>query len=103
MANITITTDNKWKFFSSISEVPEKVINDQFDYQNRDEVFDGFFKYRGVWYHTDMFMRIDHNEDMKDQEGHNWHGYHSDSAFSGVVIKISRSDNEKYMVGTYTS
>ena len=99
MAELTITTDRKWKNFLTVNEVPKKVLADQFDYQNRDEVFDGFFKYRDVWYHIDMFMRVGH---MPNPAMALWHGYHSDSAFSGVLIKIS-GDGEQYMVGTYTS
>ena len=97
MSDLTITTDRKWKFFYSVSDVPAKVLADQFGYQNRDEVFDGFIKYRDYWYHADMFMRIDHTDVFN-----GWHGYHSDSAFSGVLIKIS-GDGEKYMIGTYCS
>lgn len=90
-----VTTDNKWKPFVYRSDVPKRVLERDFDYQNADEAFDGFFKYRGVWYHLDMFMRTEGVDDFK-----NWNGYHSNSAFSGVLLKVSR-DGESYKVATY--
>lgn len=90
----TITTDNKWRDLTCRHDVPRAVLDGQFDYQNEEETLDGFFKYRGAWYHLDMFTRTD----MFD----GWHGYHSDSAFSGVLIKLS-SDGERVKLATYTS
>jgi hypothetical protein len=94
---ITIKTDNKWKPFVYRHDVPAKVIASQFAYQNPEEELDGFFKYRGYWYHLDGFMECGGMPELK-----GWHGYASDSFYSGVVIKIS-SDGESYMVGTYMS
>lgn len=94
---LTIKTDNKWHDFKYRNEVPEKVLKDQFDYQDED-ISDNFFKFKGTWYHTDQFMRLeDRNGEMK-----GWDGYAGDSYFSGVLIKLS-SDGERYKVATYYS
>jgi hypothetical protein len=94
---VTIKTDNKWKPFVYRHDVPSKVLASQFDYQNPEDVSDGFFKYRGYWYHLDGFLWFSELAEFK-----GWHGYASDSYFSGLVIKLSK-DGESYMVGTYTS
>lgn len=94
---LTIKTDNKWHGFKYRNEVPAKVLKDQFDYQDED-ISDNFFKFKGTWYHTDQFMRLDdRNGEMK-----GWDGYAGDSYFSGVLIKLS-SDGERYKVATYYS
>jgi hypothetical protein len=95
MAKLKITTDHRWKPFKYRYDVPQKVLADQFDWMREGEGEDGFIQYRGWWYHLGDFMRT---------EGAipDWHGYHGDSAFSGVVIKVS-DDGEEYMVGTSTS
>lgn len=86
-----ITTDHKWKNFCYRYEVPVKVLTEQFDYQDENEALDGFFCYRGTWYHLDEFLR--------DGAPQGWHGFAADSFFSGVVIELSR-DGEQYRVGT---
>ncbi len=92
-----IRTDNKWHQFKYRYEVPESVLRDQFDYQDPEDVQDGYFQYRGYWYHMDMFERAPRS--LVDE---GWDGYHGDSYFSGVVIKVSR-DGEEYKIGTYFS
>lgn len=94
---VTIKTNHQWRDLVYRSDVPAKVLADQFDYHGEDEGLDGFFCYRGYWYHVDGFMRCEGNEDLK-----GWHGYASDSHFSGVLIKLS-SDGERVMVATYFS
>ncbi len=89
MSNPKIVTDHKWKNFKYANEVPQGVLASEFDYQDRDHVVDEFFCYRGSWYHLDMFMRC---------ELPGWSGYHGDTYFSGVLIKISH-DGEQYQVG----
>ena len=93
---VTVITDRKWKQFKYRSDVPAKVLADRFDWLD-DEIEDGFFCYRGYWHHTSEFMSV---TGMVDLAG--WHGYSSDSYFSGVLIKLSR-DGEEYMVGRYYS
>ena len=93
--DIEIITDNKWKPLLSRHDVPEKVLHDQFDWLEDDDDY-GFFKYRGRWYHQSEFMVNDSYFPGR------WHGYHSDSAFSGVLLLFS-DDYTEYKVGTYFS
>lgn len=86
-----ITTDNKWKYFNFRYEVPDTVLKDQFSHLT-DEDTDGYFKYRNYWYHTSDFIPTI-------VQGWNW--IHTDSFFSGVLLKISK-DSERYQVGTIT-
>ena len=90
-----IYTNHHERQFAYSNEVPEDVLDSQFDYQDREDGFDGFFKYRGYWYHLDGFMRCPNGM----FEG-KWNGYTSDSFFSGVLIAIS-DDGETYKVATY--
>jgi len=94
---IVIKTNNRWRPFKYRNEVPEKVLRNQFDYLSEDIGFDGFFKYRNIWYHVDEFMRVSDNAPFK-----GWDRYLSDSFFSGVLLRVS-SNGERYMVGTYYS
>ena len=65
--------------------------------ENEDVPIDGYFRYKGIWYHLDQFMRVP--EGMFDGE---WNGYMNDSAFSGVLINTS-DDGEEYQVAIFTS
>jgi hypothetical protein len=94
-----IYTDNKWKNFKYRNEVPDKILASEFDYQDANEVLDGFFCYRKWWFHLDGFMMIDKHA-PKEFQG--YQGYASDSFFSGVLIRIS-DDGERYQVATYIS
>lgn len=95
---LKIITNNHERQFKYRNEVPDEVLSSDFDYQDED-TFDGYFQYRGNWYHLDMFMRIDNH---KDAVFSSWHGYSSDSFFSGIVIRIS-DDVETYQIGLYLS
>jgi len=86
-----ITTNGHWRQFRTRDEVPAKVLADQFDYQGPD-VYDGFFKYKGFWYHLDQFMRCSMDP---------WNASLADSAFTGVVIQVD--DAEQYRVGSWRS
>lgn len=86
-----IITNHHWRPFRYRDEVPPEILAEQFDYQDAEEVFDGFFCYRGFWYHLDQVMR-------GGAEG--WHGYVADSFFSGIVLRLS-DDGEEYQIGTY--
>ena len=57
---------------------------------------ESFFRYKGWCYRLGDFMRIMHDEFK------GWHGYHSDSFFSGVLIKITDC-GDSVIVGTYFS
>ena len=54
---------------------------------NYDSIEDSsFFRYRNDLYDLNDFMRIEKNLDLK-----NWDGYHSDSFFSGTLVKYDYS------------
>jgi hypothetical protein len=89
---MNVTTNNHWRDFLYRYEVPAGVLVSEFDWLDRDEQ-DGFFRYRGVWYHLSMFLRTA-------IEG--WDGIYNDSMFSGVLIEVS-SDAEQYRIGTAIS
>jgi hypothetical protein len=89
---MNVTTNHQWRDFLYRNDVPANVLNSEFDWIGEDEQ-DGFFRYRGAWYHLSMFLRTA-------IEG--WHGIHNDSAFSSVLIEISQ-DGEQYRIGTAIS
>jgi hypothetical protein len=89
---LKIKSDKKWKNFKTRDEVPKQVLSRQFDWLDEDSGYDGFINYKGHWYHLSEFMR---GGGMAD-----WDGYHGDSYFSGVVIKVS-GDGEQYKIGDY--
>ena len=102
----TIRTNNHWRDFTYRWDVPANVLESQFDWMRvdgkwpEDDYIDGFFQYRGIWYHTADFMRWTCPQDDNPME--KWDGYHGDSFFSGVLIKLS-NDGEQYQVATYCS
>jgi hypothetical protein len=94
-----IITNHNWRQFNYRDEVPADVLESQFDWMKddkgdwpTDDYVDGFFCYRGHWYHLSEFMR------SACPEG--WHGGKADSFFSGVAIKLS-DDGEEFQVATY--
>ena len=98
MDKLTIKTDHKWKNFLYGYELTDKE-KAAFDYIDVEEIDSrDFLRYRGILYDPNDFMRTgSHGCPFKD-----WHGYASDSYFSGVLIKISE-DGEQYQAGTYYS
>lgn len=97
MSSLTIKTNNKWRNFVYRSDVPAKVLDNQFSHLAANEFTDGFVCYRGCWYHTSDFMRVEECAEFK-----GWDGYASDSMFSGVLIKMSQ-DGERAKLATYFS
>lgn len=96
--NLRIVSNYSWRSFRYRYEVPKKVLESEFDWTNRDHeesgsYEDGFFQYRGTWYHLSQFSR-------GGVEG--WDGSHADSFFSGILIRLS-PDGESFQVATYTS
>lgn len=94
----TIITDHKWKPFKYGNEVPKHVRND-FDWVDEEVNYDDFLFYRGRWYHTSEFMRVNPNSAFALL---GYDGYLGDSYFSGVLIKLS-DDGEAYKIATYIS
>lgn len=95
IAGLEIRSDYKWRKLKYAYEVPKRVLRSEFDYLNPEEDVDGFFRHHGVWYHLSQFERSPKSMAP-------WQGHHSDSFYSGVVIRLS-ADGEQYMVGTFIS
>ena len=98
MNTLQVITNNHWNQFKYGYEVPEAVLVEFFDHLDDDDKCDGFIHYRNRWYHTSDFMRINEGSPFESK----WHGYSSDSYFSGVLIELS-DDGEGYRIGTYLS
>jgi hypothetical protein len=76
----------------------------EFDYVDWEKVESGeenpqFFKYKGELYDVGEFMPTTGLHDSKLTK---WDGYHSDTSFSGMVIKFT-PDFEHVIVGRYYS
>ena len=95
-----IITDHKWKPFKYGNEVPGDVIED-YDHLEDCDKFDGFVCYHKRWFHTSDFLRLD-GVTHKDNPYYGYHGYHGDSFFLGVLIRLS-DDCEMYQIATYVS
>ena len=74
----------------------------EFDYLEEGE--GSFFRYKNQMYDLGEFMRIDANITPHPQRDgwEKWHGYASDSYFSGVLVRYT-SDCEQVVVGMYYS
>jgi len=93
-----IITNKHWRQFKYEYEVPEEEL-EYYDHLTEDfGRYDGWISYRDRWYHVSDFMRLDDRSPFNN----NWHGYHSDSFFSGVLIELSDC-GEMYRIGTYIS
>lgn len=86
-------TNNHHRYFRYRCEVPQSVLSNELDWTDEDTI-DGYIRYKGYWYQLGQFMRS--------PEGSDWHGYHSDSAWSGVAIRLS-DDGETYQIATLLS
>ena len=97
-----IISNNHWHNLLYGYELTETEKQD-FDYIDDIDSHD-FIKYRGVIYDSGEFMPTPQNEPARQElnELASWHGYQSDSFFSGVVIRYS-DDFEQYQIGTYIS
>lgn len=93
---MTITTNNIPRNTLYRHEVPEAVLADQFDYLDDEEADDGFFQYRGVWYHLSEFMVTTNLPD----ELQKWHGYKAESFSTGVLVRLS-NDCEQVTCASY--
>lgn len=94
---MNIATNHHWRDFLYREEVPEKILEDDFDWTNEDheesdDYSDGFIKYQGHHYHLGEFMRC-HGELLE----LGWEGVANETFFSGVLIKVSE-DGEQYQI-----
>ena len=102
MSDFRIITNNHYRDLIYGYELSEKE-RAYFDYID-DIDSHSFFKYRGAVYDPSEFMRTPQNEPAQQELNglSAWHGYQSDSFFSGIVIKYSE-DFESVKVGLYLS
>ena len=59
-----------------------------------------FFRYKGQIYDLGEFMRIDRIMERLPDGFESWHGYHSDSFFSGLLVRYL-PDYEQILVAQY--
>ena len=97
MTNVTIESNHHERELHCLFELPDEAQPD-FDYVTGDEhASPRFFKYLGEWYDVNEFMTT---RGVPAFAG--WHGYQSDSFFSGVLIRYT-DDFEAVVVGRYWS
>jgi hypothetical protein len=99
---LTIKTNNKPR-----QTVPgfvlfnNQAVRSQFDFLTDEEFRDeSFVKYHGWWYSMGDFLCVSNKYDP-DFKG--WDGYHSDSYFSGVLMKWADESGEEVIMGRYYS
>lgn len=56
---MSITSNYHWRDFKNRDQVPQDILNTQFDYQDS-ETYYGYIHYKGFWYHCDQFMRFNY-------------------------------------------
>jgi hypothetical protein len=98
--DVKVTTNNVPRFTIDACELTpaERAEFDWLDWSAIDEGCGSasFFRYRGQLYSLDQFTYLDHPAGPFA----GWHGISHDSAFSGVLVKIS-DDGETVTVATY--
>lgn len=86
-----IKSNYHWRLFLYGHELTEKE-RKELDYMSSDAIDSGIFlRYRGLVYTLDQFLRADAFP--------GWEGLHSDTYFSGILIRLS-SDGEMYQIAT---
>lgn len=104
MSELTIVTNNQPRELVSLNDIPRRFHSD-FDYiDGEDKYSPRLFAYRGAYYDTCEYMRTpcDEAPRLELNKLSQWHGYQSDSFFSGTVIKFV-DDCERVIVGRYYS
>lgn len=97
MSNLTIGNIEECEIIYGYQLPPDK--RSDFDYLSDDDYeCQSFIKYRNDYYSIDQFMKCGLNNPFGDF----WHGYHSDSAFSGVLIHVSKC-GDGVIAATYLS
>jgi len=94
MSELTIRTNGQYRPTLNWYDLLPK---EQEEYAYLEEEDGSFFRYRGWTYFLGDFMRVDNNAPFT-----GWDGYHSDSFFSGVLVKYSKC-NDAVKVATYLS
>lgn len=95
MSKLTIRTNGHYRPVLCWENLIEK---EQEEYDIETFYSSSFFRYRGWAYTLEDFMRIGKDSGF----GDGWDGYHSDSFFSGVLVKYSNC-GDAVKVATYFS
>lgn len=93
MSKSKIHTNNHIRSFLYRNEVPEKILESEFDYLPEEQT--GFLQYKGVYYHTADFMRFDYCGAVNNTD---YDGYIGTSAFSAIYIRLL--DDDSYQIAT---
>lgn len=93
---LTIRTNHHIRLFLYRSEIPNDILKSEFDWLDED-VFDGFIKYRGSYYHTSEFIRFDYPMGIRNE--YEYHGYLTTSNTSAIWIKLT-DDGKGYSIAT---
>jgi hypothetical protein len=101
MSDLTIKTNNVYRSTIDAYQLSEKE-RKEFSYLNWKAIDEGsdnatFFKYKKQLYDLGEFMCVPDNSGFSA-----WHGYSSNSYFSGVLVRYSK-DFESVLIGTYYS
>lgn len=83
-----ITSNKHWRQFKYAHEVPAETL-EWYDWLDENEKVDGWFNYRGHWYHISDVMRSSID---------GWQGHIGETFFSAIVVNIS-DDGEEYQIG----
>jgi hypothetical protein len=96
--SITVRTNHHNRPLLYDNEVPEKVFETDLDWiENRED--ETYLHYRGRYYALSEFLQVDKNHPLYPL---GYHGYHGDSYFSGVAIKLDDT-GESYQVALILS
>lgn len=98
--SLIIKTNNKPRSIIYGYELTEKE-QAEFDYINDIESAQ-FFRYKGSLYDLWDFIHINRKRELLPHGFEYWHGYKSDSFFSGLLVKYT-NDDDCVIVGTYYS
>jgi len=98
MSDISITSNNQPRFMIYWADLTAKE-QGNFDYLDSEDKQDSasFVRYKNWVYDISEFMRVD---GMAGITG--WDGYHSDSYFSGILLKLCE-DSDSVIMGRYCS
>lgn len=95
-----IQSNYHWRPFVYRADVPPAILASEFDWLDA-EADDGFFKYRGWWYHVSEFYGTAGLDAFGMAAMDVWDAHYPDSFYSGIVIRFGEDD--QYQVGTYYS
>ena len=102
MSELTIRTNGHYR---PVLDWYDLLPKEQEEYAYLEEDGGSFFRYRGWTYFIGDFMRVGGDFMRVGNEPHfigEWDGYHSDSFFSGVLVKYSNC-GDAVKVATYIS